>query len=127
MNVIRGVTSAMPFTGCMLLIGAFALAGMPPFSIFISEIFILCAAFLKGYYLVTFLFLAFITIIFGAVVHHFSKILFGSSPKGMPVEGELLSGKLAFLFLFVQMCALGIVLLFIKKDLVWTVQKLFQG
>ena len=66
-------------------------------------------------------------VIFGAMVHHFSKILFGGAPKGMAVEKEPLSGKLAFLFLFIQMCAVGIVLPFIKKDLVWIVQKLFQG
>jgi len=116
----------MPFTGFMLLMGAFALAGMPPFSIFISEIFIICAAFLKGYYLVTFLLLGFIAVIFGAVVNHFSKILFGNIPKGMPVIKEPLSGKLAFLFLFIQICAVGIILPLIKKDLVWIVQKLFQ-
>jgi hypothetical protein len=88
---------------------------------------IICAAFLKGYYLLTLLLLGFIAIIFGAVVHCFSKILFGSIPKGMPVEKEPLSGKLAFLFLFIPICAVGIVLPFIKKDLVWIVQKLFQG
>ena len=127
MHAIRGVIGAMPFTGFMLLIGAFALAGMPPFSIFISEILIICAAFLKGYYLVTFLLLGFIAIIFGAVVNHFSQIIFGSIPKGMSVEKEPLSGKLAFLFLFIQICAVGVVLPFINKDLVWIVQKLFQG
>ncbi len=126
MHIIRGVISTMPFTGFMLLMGAFALAGMPPFSIFISEIFIICAAFLKGYYLVTFLLLGFIAVIFGAVVNHFSKILFGNIPKGMPVIKEPLSGKLAFLFLFIQICAVGIILPLIKKDLVWIVQKLFQ-
>jgi len=127
MHVMRGVISTMPFTGFMLLMGAFAIAGMPPFSIFISEIMIICAAFLKGYYLVTFLLLGFIAIIFGAVVNHFSKSLFGNIPKGMAVVREPLSGKLAFLFLFVQICALGLVLPFIKKDLVWMVQTLFQG
>lgn len=127
MRVIRGVIGTMPFTGFMLLMGAFALAGMPPFSIFISEILIICAAFLKGYYLVTFLLLGFIAVIFGAVVHHFSKILFGGIPKGMPVTKEPLSGKIAFLFLFIQICAVGVVLPLIKKDLAWIVQKLFQG
>ena len=94
---------------------------------FLADILIICAAFLKGYYLITLLLLGFIAIIFGAVVHHFSKILFGSTPKGMSVVKEPLSGKIAFLFLFIQICALGIVLLFIKKDLVWIVRKLFQG
>jgi len=127
MHIIRGVLRAMPFTGFMLLMGAFALAGMAPFSIFISEILIICSAFLKGSYLVAFLLLGFIAIIFGAVVHHFSKILFGNAPKGMSVEKEPLSGKLAFLFLSFPICALWIALLFTNKDLTWIIQKLFQA
>ncbi|MDD5439356.1 MAG: proton-conducting transporter membrane subunit, partial [Candidatus Omnitrophica bacterium] len=126
MHVIRGVLKAMPFTGSMLLMGAFALAGMPPFSIFISEIVIIFAAFIKGSYLAAFLLLGFITIIFGAVVHQFSRIIFGSIPKGMPVEKECLSGKLSFLFLCIQICALGIALPFISKDLLWIAQRLFK-
>ena len=126
MNAIRGVIKVLPFSGIIVLLGVFALTGFPPFSIFISEIIILIAAFLNGSYLVVGLLLLFLTVIFAAFINHFSKMLFGNIPKGMSRKEEPLSCKLAFIFLFVQICALGIVFPFIKKDLLWIAQKLFQ-
>ena len=127
MNAIRGVIEALPFTGIMVFLGMFALTGFPPFSIFISEMMILIAAFTSGSYLIATLLLFFLSLIFGAFVYHFGKMLFGNLPKGAAVSGEPLSGKLAFLFLFSLICVLGIVLPFIKKDLLWIAQRLLQG
>lgn len=127
MNAIRGVIKAMPFTGVMLLLGVFAITGFPPFALFISEFLIIVGGFLKGAYFVTACLLLLIAVIFAAFIYHFGKMLFGNLPKGMVVMGEPLSGKIAFLFLFIQVSALGIALPFIKKDLIWIAQKLFQG
>lgn len=127
MNAIRGVMKILPFSGIMVFLGVFALTGLPPFSIFFSEILIIIAAFLKGSYLTAGLLLLFLSVIFGAFIYHFGRILFGNSPKDMIPAGEPLSAKLAFLFLFFQICAIGIALPFIKKDLIWIAQKLFQG
>ncbi|MFH0791226.1 MAG: proton-conducting transporter membrane subunit, partial [Candidatus Omnitrophota bacterium] len=126
MNAIRGVIKVLPFTGIMMLIGVFALTGFPPFSIFISEILIITAAFTNGSYLTAALLLLFLAVIFGAFIYHFGKMLFGNLPKNMAVTGEPLSGKLAFLFLFFQICVLGIGIVFIKQDLIWIIQKSFQ-
>lgn len=127
MRAIRGVLKAMPFTGTMVLLGMFALTGFPPFSIFASEIIILIAAFTSGSYLVAGLVLLFLAVIFGAFVFHFGEMLFGHLPKGRPAAGEPLSGKLAFLFLFIQICGAGAAFLFFKKDFLWIAQSLFQG
>ncbi|HOW35674.1 MAG TPA: hydrogenase 4 subunit F [Candidatus Omnitrophota bacterium] len=124
MKMIRGVIRVLPFAGVMTLAGMFALTGFPPFSIFVSELIIIIAAFTKGSYVVAVLFLLFIAIIFGAFAYQFGKMLFGNLPKGMAKAPEPLSGKLAFLFLFVQMLAVGGVVLFMKKDLLWIVQGL---
>lgn len=126
MNAIRGVVKALPFTGVMVLLGVFALTGFPPFSIFISEILIIIAAFQKGSYLTAASLLLFLAVIFGAFIYHFGKMLFGNSPKGMLTVRESLSGKLASLFLLFQICALAVAMPFIKKDLIWIAQKLFQ-
>ncbi|MDD5129077.1 MAG: hydrogenase 4 subunit F [Candidatus Omnitrophica bacterium] len=127
MNTIRGVIRAMPFTGIMVLLGMFALTGFPPFSIFISEIMILTAAFTNGSYAIAALLLFFLSLIFGAFIYHFGKMLFGKLPKGMVVSAEPLSKRSAFLFLLFLICVLGIVLPFIKKDLLWFAQRLLQG
>jgi len=76
MNMIRGVIESMPFTGTVLIIATFALVGSPPFSIFLSEIIIIISAFTKGAYLTSILLLLFISIIFGGIVFHLSKIIF---------------------------------------------------
>lgn len=107
MHLMKGVINAMPFTGIMLLLGAFALAGSPPFSIFISEIMILISGFAKGSYLVSIVFLSFIVIIFGAIINHFGRVIFGKRPENMPVLAEPLSGKMAFVFLLMFICVIG--------------------
>lgn len=125
MNAIRGVVKILPFTGIMLLLGVFALTGFPPFSIFISEIMIIIAAFIKGSYFIAGLLLLFLAVIFGAFIHHFTKILFGNAPKNMTRINEPLSAKIAFLFLALLICSAGIIAVFINKDLTWIAQKLF--
>jgi hydrogenase-4 component F len=127
MNAIRGVIKVLPFTGIMVFLGVFALTGFPPFSIFISEIMILIAAFTNGSYFIAGLLLITLSVIFGAFIYHFSKILFGNLPKGASTQKEPLSGKFAFLFLFFLMCGLSIVLIFKNKDLLWLAQRLLQG
>ncbi|MFA5146844.1 MAG: proton-conducting transporter membrane subunit [Candidatus Omnitrophota bacterium] len=126
MNSIRGVIAARPFTGIMTLLGMFALIGTPPFSIFVSEMMIIIAAFVNGSYLAAGSLLILLAVIFGAFIYHFGEMLFGNPPKGMAMKGEPLSGKLAFIFLFFQICASGAAVLFIKKDLLWITQRLFQ-
>ena len=127
MNAIRGVIKVLPFTGIVVLLGVFALTGFPPFSIFISEIMIIMAAFNNGAYFIAALLLLFLAIIFGAFIYHFGKILFGNLPKGAAAPGEPFSGKLVFLFLLFLICGLGVVLIFKYKDLLWLAQRLLQG
>ncbi|MDD5512829.1 MAG: hydrogenase 4 subunit F, partial [Candidatus Omnitrophica bacterium] len=119
MNSIRGVVKAMPFTGMMVLLGVFALTGFPPFCVFVSEIMILVSAVGQGAYFIAAALLLLLAVVFGAFIYHFGKILFGKLPKGMAVVREPLSGKFALIFLLLQICALGVVLPFIKKDFLW--------
>jgi len=108
LSMIRGVISAMPFTGVMLVLGLFALAGSVPFSIFVSEFIILFSGFLKGYYLACALFVFFLAVIFAALVSHFSGILFGRRPDAVLREGEPLLGKMSFIFLFIFIATMGL-------------------
>lgn len=126
MNTVRGVIKVLPWTGIMVLIGVFVLTGFAPFGVFISEMLIIIAAFTKGSYLIAALLLLFLVVIFGSFIYHFGRMLFGNIPKGMSVEAEPLSTKLAFLFLFFPALALGILLAFIKEDLLWIARILLQ-
>ena len=109
-NVIRGVINRMPFTGIILCLGSFALAGAVPFSLFISEVIILISGFLKGRYLEIALCIIFIAIIFSALIYHFSRILFGRKPDNVPAADEPLLGKISLIILFGFICVFGIVI-----------------
>ncbi|MDH4162396.1 MAG: hydrogenase 4 subunit F [Nitrospirota bacterium] len=74
---VTGVFSSMPLLGAMTFIGALALAGSPPFNIFISEFTILKAAADKGMWLVLGIFLFFAAVVFYGVLSGFGKMLFG--------------------------------------------------
>lgn len=83
MNLIRGAARVLPFVGLLTMVGAFALAGSPPFGVFFSEISILIAGVNGGNYVAVGLFLLFIAVAFGGIIHHFSRISFGKKPEGM--------------------------------------------
>lgn len=112
MNMIRGVARVMPFTGIMFLLGAFALTGSPPFSIFISEIIVLVSAFTSGHYIAAITFLILVAVVFAGVIHHVSKVVFGKKPEGMPeaagVVSEPAGHKAAFVILLIIMVVFGL-------------------
>jgi len=109
-NLIRGVLKTLPFTGTALLLGAFALAGSPPFSIFLSELWILNAGFSVGHSKLVALALLFMCIAFAGIIMHFSRIIFGKKPEHITPEHESWSTKFAFVILIAAMFALGIYL-----------------
>ncbi len=74
---VRGVITLLPISGAVMLLAALAIAGAPPFNIFLSEFIILKAAAEGGSWVTFALFLAFATIIFGGVLHHFGGMAFG--------------------------------------------------
>jgi hydrogenase-4 component F len=126
MKDMRGVIAILPFTGIIVFAGVFAITGFPPFSIFFSEIMIIMAAFMKGAYPTAALLLLSLAVIFGAFINYFGKMLFGNPPEDLARRGESLSQKAALIFLLVLICALGVLLPFIIKDLAWIAQGLFQ-
>jgi hydrogenase-4 component F len=70
------------------LLGAFAIAGAPPFGIFLSEFIILSAGVQSGHWGPALVMLVAIALIFMGFVKHFSRMAFGEAPEGV-VAGEL--------------------------------------
>lgn len=107
MNRIRGALTALPVTGALVLLGAFALAGMPPFSVFFSELTILMAGFSAKHYLACGLFLFFIAVVFGGLVHHFGRIVLGKKPDEIPVARTSPAAFAPLVFLMLCMLVFG--------------------
>jgi len=83
---IRGMGRVLPYTSAILIVGGIALAGLPPFGLFVSELAILTSAFSGCHYLLAALMLVALTIGFGALFYQFQRMLSGESH--MPRSGK---------------------------------------
>ena len=92
MSKIKGIIKVMPITGALFLIGGFALVGMPPFNIFLSEFLVLSSGFQSGQFLVTMIVIAFLVITFAVFLRHLIKMTFGNPVLEMKKDDM---GKLA--------------------------------
>jgi hydrogenase-4 component F len=90
MDRIRGMARVLPCTSVVLVLGGLAVAGMPPFGLFISEFAILSSAFGQARYLIAALMLAAISIAFGALLYHYQRML--SGPPGDSASAAVATG-----------------------------------
>ena len=74
---IRGVAQSAPLVSTLLLLGGFAIAGAPPFNIFVSEFSILSAGFAQQLGWVSVLFLVLIALVFAGMLFHLGRMVLG--------------------------------------------------
>lgn len=127
MNKMQGMIQLMPFTGLAMFLGVFALAGMPPFSIFISKVLILMAAFQGRHYVVAASVLVFIAIAFAGLLGHISRVILGNRPQSCELRKETLSVKIALSFLGIFMLGVGLRIPQPLFNLLTDCQKLILG
>ena len=84
---VRGLIRSSPLAAIALVGGAFAIAGAPPFAIFISELVILKAGLTAGQFVVIGLMGLFIVVAFCAVMYHVNGMVFGAPLAGVSVQG----------------------------------------
>ena len=75
---VRGLLRTSPFCGAALLAAGLAIAGAPPFAVFLSEITILRAGIAAEHYWVVGLLALFIVVAFLGVMRHINGIVFGA-------------------------------------------------
>jgi hydrogenase-4 component F len=108
MTRITGGIKAMPITGFLFLISTLAITGVPPFNIFTSEFSIFAIGFSHGHPIVVSIMIAWLAFIFGAMIFHISKMVFGTSRENM-VGGDLSGWSTLPLFLpFVFVIVFGL-------------------
>src|SRR5512143_1196136 len=83
MRLMKGFLGVAPVAGTLLLMGAFSLAGTPPFSIFVSELIVIRAGLATGRFVSVAVFLAMVVTIFAGLIHHVGQMAFGV-PEGSP-------------------------------------------
>ncbi|WAL64575.1 proton-conducting transporter membrane subunit [Amycolatopsis cynarae] len=79
---VRGLAVRSPLLAGCFGLGVLALIGLPPFSLFASELGIVRAGFAGGLGVFTAVALALVLVIGAALVNHTSRMLFGPAPEG---------------------------------------------
>jgi hydrogenase-4 component F len=108
MDKIQGFIRAAPYAGTFLMLGAFSLAGIPPFSIFVSELLVIKAAIASKHFIAIANFLVMVVLIFAGLIHHAGKMAFGDPGETVIRGDEPASGVLAMFVLAGIMLLLGL-------------------
>jgi len=86
---IRGLIRTQPAVGWGLLIGTAAIAGFPPFGVFVSE-FLLLIATMKAQPWLTLPLLMGLAVAFAGLFRHLHPIVYGDAPEGQnPVQANM--------------------------------------
>ncbi len=110
MRVIHGLLRVAPIGGVLLMLAALSLAGVPPFSIFVSELMVLRAGIGHGHWVAIAIFLAMVVIIFAGLLHHVGAMAFGQPTAAAGREPEAWSPLIAMLLLAAVMILFGLTL-----------------
>lgn len=87
---IRGLIRTQPTVGWGLLIGTVAIAGFPPFGVFVSEFLVLVAT-MKSWPWLTVPLLVGLAIAFAGLFRHVHPMVYGDPPEGqVPVRANML-------------------------------------
>ena len=111
MRLMKGFLRIAPLAGTLLLMGAFSLAGTPPFSIFISELHRDPGGDrARGHYVAVAVFLVMVVIIFAGLIHHVGQMAFGVADETADRGPEARMSLFGMLLLAAVMVLLGVYL-----------------
>jgi hydrogenase-4 component F len=106
--VIRGLLAVAPIGATLLMLAALSLAGVPPFSIFVSELMVLRAGIGDGHWVAIAIFLAMVVIIFAGLLHHVGGMAFGKPTAAAGRGAEAWSPLIGMVLLAAIMILLGL-------------------
>ena len=72
---LRGLARILPWTSGAMVVGVIAIAGLPPFGLFVSEFSVLREAFSQAHWLAALILMGTLSIVFSAMTYHFLKVL----------------------------------------------------
>lgn len=103
-----GLIGRAPLAGWALLLGGIAIAGAPPFALFISEFRILLTGFAAHEYLASSLLTAFIVLAFVAIMYRLGRVVFGPPGERGTATVLPLTCKAALIIAFIPVLVFGI-------------------
>jgi len=104
---LQGLARRAPLAAAALLAGAFAIAGAPPFALFVSEFLILKGGLAGGHYVLIGLLAALVAIAFAAVTFHVTRMVFGAG-DGTAAAAVPLSCRATILIAAIPLVVIGV-------------------
>jgi hydrogenase-4 component F len=105
---VHGLFRVSPFAGSALMLCALAIAGAPPFPIFLSEYAILSSGVRAGQHAAVAVLAVLIVIAFIAILRHVNRMVFGKPLVPYTVESLPVSCKLAVILAAAPVVVLGV-------------------
>lgn len=124
---INGIIKIMPFTGIAFTIGILAIAGSPPFSVFMSEFTIMLAGFKQGYIWLTVFYIIFILLIFAGMAYFMSHMVFGNAPENLNVQKVSPWSNFALVLPIVIILVIGLYVPDVVDQILENIILLFEG
>jgi hydrogenase-4 component F len=87
LDQVKGMLQVIPGSGVLMIAGALALIGSPPFNIFISKFFIIAAGLGAGLGWLMIVCLLLLAVVFATFIRLITSAVFGDKPEGME-KGE---------------------------------------
>jgi hydrogenase-4 component F len=85
---VRGVIRVAPFTGAMVLLGALAITGVPPFGIFRSELLIVTGGFSRSSFALAGLLVVFANVAFVGIYQTFHRMVLSPGDDAQPAPAS---------------------------------------
>jgi hydrogenase-4 component F len=124
---VKGVLRVAPYSGLLIMGGALALAGLPPFNIFVSEFLVFMAGLKAGYYWLMLACALLFTVTVAALVEIIAGSVLGKCSDQVP-KGDLGFGVLApMAVLFVLVLVMGVAIPQPVSRLVQTASTIVTG
>jgi hydrogenase-4 component F len=125
---VRGILKIMPVTGFAFLAGLFAISGMPPFSVFFSELAVAMSAAGKNHFILAGIFLLLIAVIFAGIVLTMLKMFLGDNENRDITSGEVnIPGTAVILVLLIIVFTTGVFLPQPVKNLLDSAVSIIEG
>jgi hydrogenase-4 component F len=88
MGTIKGVLRVAPVTGIVVAVGAFALGGVPPFNLFLSEFMIVAGGIASDHIVMTIALALVLTVVLAGLARFVAMCILGPKPENMK-KGEV--------------------------------------
>jgi hydrogenase-4 component F len=106
---VRGLARSAPIAATALILGAFAIAGAPPFAVFVSEFLILKGGLAGGHFVAVGLLAVLVVIAFCAIMLHVTRMVFGVGGDGA-AHATPISCKATLVLAAVPLIVIGVYL-----------------